>query len=276
MGAKAKKALKKKLQKVSSSASQLSKTTSESADFLPIEGGPGRKLPEQKEKKNTATVVYVGRIPHGFYEEEMQAYFSQFGKIKRLRIARNKKTGKSKHYGFIQFEDPEVAEVVADCMHNYLLFEHLLQVYLVPPENVHPKLWKGFNYKFQTVDQVAVERKRMNKERTLDEHRKVLAKIMKRDQKRRRMIEAEGLDYECPAIVRCLFFLFTSIYKLGKLKNSRHKADMRCNLLVSRFGLSFHKYMFEFCDIVQTICALSNKCLLEGYNSVPKKIKFDD
>ncbi|CAG8484388.1 2876_t:CDS:2 [Ambispora gerdemannii] len=26
-------------------------------------------------------VVYLGRIPHGFYEEEMHAYFSQFGKI---------------------------------------------------------------------------------------------------------------------------------------------------------------------------------------------------
>lgn len=75
-------------------------------------------------------------------------------------------TGKSKHHGFIEFEYPEVvlcyrlevmlefttvflnfavlllqvAKVVAECMHNYLLFEHMLQVRLISPEHVHPKL----------------------------------------------------------------------------------------------------------------------------------------
>jgi len=38
-----------------------------------------------------SAVVYVGRIPHGFYEEQMRAYFSQFGVIKNLRLSRNKK-----------------------------------------------------------------------------------------------------------------------------------------------------------------------------------------
>ncbi|KAJ9159835.1 hypothetical protein P3X46_025299 [Hevea brasiliensis] len=198
MGVKEKKALKKNLKKVSSS--QLS-NEKDSADFLPLEGGPKPKLPEQKEQKNTATVLYIGRIPHGFYEKEMEAYFSQFGTIKRLRIARNKKTGKSKHYGFIEFADPEVAEVVAECMHNYLLFEHLLQVHLIPSEHVHPKLWKGFNYQYKPFDRVQIERKRQNKDRTLEEHKKLVEKIMKRGQKRQKMIEAAGLDYECPEIV---------------------------------------------------------------------------
>lgn len=34
--------------------------------------------------------VYLGRIPHGFYEEEMRSYFSQFGEVTRLRLSRNK------------------------------------------------------------------------------------------------------------------------------------------------------------------------------------------
>ena len=41
--------------------------------------------------------IYVGRIPHGFYEPQMRAYFSQFGEISRLRLSRNKLTGKPKH-----------------------------------------------------------------------------------------------------------------------------------------------------------------------------------
>ena len=38
-------------------------------------------------------VVYVGHIPHGFYEEEMRKYFSQFGTVTRLRLARSRKVG---------------------------------------------------------------------------------------------------------------------------------------------------------------------------------------
>ncbi|GKV44333.1 hypothetical protein SLEP1_g51526 [Rubroshorea leprosula] len=83
-------------------------------DFLAFKGGPARKLPFEKPLESKATVLYIGRIPHGFYENKMQAYFQQFCTIKRLRIARNKKTGKSKHFGFLEFEDHQVAEVVAN------------------------------------------------------------------------------------------------------------------------------------------------------------------
>lgn len=34
--------------------------------------------------------IYLGRIPHGFHEEEMSSYFSQFGEVTRLRLSRNK------------------------------------------------------------------------------------------------------------------------------------------------------------------------------------------
>ena len=37
--------------------------------------------------------LYLGRIPHGFYEEEMKEYFSQFGDVTQLRLARNRKVG---------------------------------------------------------------------------------------------------------------------------------------------------------------------------------------
>uniref|UniRef100_A0A0E0E9H1 RRM domain-containing protein n=1 Tax=Oryza meridionalis TaxID=40149 RepID=A0A0E0E9H1_9ORYZ len=116
----------------------------EGKDFLPLEERPGKKRVREEqpeEPENTSTVLYIGHIPHGFYEEQMQGFFQQFGTVKRLRIARNRKTGKSKHYGFIEFENPEVAKIVADEMNNYLLFEHTLQIAIVPPEKIHPKLY---------------------------------------------------------------------------------------------------------------------------------------
>lgn len=42
----------------------------------PLEGGPGRKLTEEKPAEDYAKVVYIGRIPHGFYEKEMEGAFS--------------------------------------------------------------------------------------------------------------------------------------------------------------------------------------------------------
>jgi len=66
----------------------------------------------------------------------METYFGQCGTIKKLRIS----TEKLKHFGFIEFESPKVAKIVVDTMHNYLLFEHLLHVLLVPLERVHVML----------------------------------------------------------------------------------------------------------------------------------------
>jgi len=43
-----------------------------SESVKPLEGGPARKLAEQKPPENTATVLYISRIPHGFYEKEME------------------------------------------------------------------------------------------------------------------------------------------------------------------------------------------------------------
>ena len=36
-------------------------------------------------------VVYLGHIPHGFFEQEMRTYFSQFGNVNRLKLSRSKK-----------------------------------------------------------------------------------------------------------------------------------------------------------------------------------------
>ncbi|TYK11746.1 putative RNA-binding protein [Cucumis melo var. makuwa] len=230
MGAKAKKAMKKKLKK----ATPLSSDKKESADFLPLEGGPGRKLPVQKPLESTATVLYIGRIPHGFFEKEMEGFFGQFGKVKRLRIARNKKTGKSRHFGYVEFESPEVAKIVADSMHNYLLYEHILKVHLIAPEHVHPKLWKGFNYRHTPLNWSELERKQHNKERTLVEHKKLVDRILKRDQARQKRIRAAGIDYECPEIVRR--FLFYSFKWVVSNQLPRRSSSMKIRITVQFIG----------------------------------------
>lgn len=103
------------------------------------------KLKETAASRDTETtpgVVYIGRIPHGFYEHQMRAYFSQFGDITNLRLMRSSKTGNSQHHGFIEFASAAVAEIVCKTMDKYLLFGHILQVKRVPAEQVNEKMWR--------------------------------------------------------------------------------------------------------------------------------------
>jgi nucleolar protein 15 len=89
------------------------------------------------------------RVPRGFFEPQMKKYFSQFGRVKRLRLSRNKKTGASKHYAFVEFQSSEVADIVARTMDNYLLFGHILKCKFIPAEQVHPDLFKGAGERFK-------------------------------------------------------------------------------------------------------------------------------
>ena len=36
-------------------------------------------------------VIYVGHLPHGFYESQLKDYFSQFGAVTKVHVSRNKK-----------------------------------------------------------------------------------------------------------------------------------------------------------------------------------------
>ena len=135
----------------------------------------GQKIPTLPQEEKTAKmledvkkgaiegpgVVYVGRIPHGFYEHEMREYFSQFGDINRLRLSRNRKSGASKHYAFIEFNSAGVAKIVADTMDNYLMFGHILRCKVVPNEQVQETLWKGADKRFKAVPWNKIEGRKL-------------------------------------------------------------------------------------------------------------------
>lgn len=77
-------------------------------------------------KKGDRGIVYVGHIPHGFYEDEMRAFFKQFGIVTRVVMCRSQRSGRSKGYGYVEFLHPEVAKIAAESMNNYLMFKRKL------------------------------------------------------------------------------------------------------------------------------------------------------
>ncbi|KAI4251328.1 MAG: hypothetical protein LQ352_004917 [Teloschistes flavicans] len=155
-----------------------------------------KKLKAAKDDSDGPGVIYVGRIPHGFYEPQMRAYFSQFGPINRLRLSRNRTTGASKHYAFIEFESEAVSRIVAETMDTYLMFGHILKCKTVAPEQVHDNLWKGANKRFKAVPWSKIEGRKMEKAVGRD----VWEKRVKAEQKRRKVkgekLKAVGYEFE--------------------------------------------------------------------------------
>lgn len=146
-------------------------------------------------------LTLCSRIPHGFYEPQMKRYFAQFGKITKLRLSRNKKTGASKHFAFIEFKSAEVADIVAKTMHNYLMFNHILQCKVVPPAQVHPELFKGANERFSKDPR----NKKAGLEMERGAERGVWEKRVAKESKRRaktsqKLKEDFGYDFAAPTL----------------------------------------------------------------------------
>lgn len=162
---------------------------------LPDDQQLRKKLESAANHTQDAGVIYIGRVPHGFYEHQMKAYFAQFGDIKRLRLSRNRRTGASKHYAFIEFGSSEVAQIVADTMDNYLMFGHLLKVRVVPKEQVRDDLFKGAGKRFKAVPWNKIERSRLNKT-DRDGWDKRTKKEMQRRALKAEKLKALGYDYD--------------------------------------------------------------------------------
>lgn len=145
------------------------------------------------------TVLYISRIPHGFFEPQMRSYFSQFGDLKHLRLARNRRTGASKHYAFLEYESAEVASIVQRTMDNYLMFKHILKVRLVPREKVHEELWKGADRRFRRVPWNRIEKTRLAKT-----DREGWGRRVEREEKRRvekaEKLRGLGYQFEAPGL----------------------------------------------------------------------------
>ncbi|KAL8770290.1 MAG: hypothetical protein Q9209_003926 [Squamulea sp. 1 TL-2023] len=172
----------------------------QSVPDLPTKKDVEKKLNAVKDTSDVPGVVYVGRIPHGFYESQMRAYFGQFGHISRLRLSRNRTTGNSKHYAFIEFASSDVAKIVAETMDNYLMFGHILKCKVVPPGDVHENLWKGANKRFKKVPWSKIEGKKLERKVGREEWGKRVEGERKKRERKSEKLKSIGYEFEAPKL----------------------------------------------------------------------------
>ena len=153
---------------------------------------------EQEAAFRGSAVVYVGSIPAGFYEEAQFQFFSQYGKVTRLRLSRDKATSKYRGYGFVEFADAKVAHQVCKEMDGYIMYGKRLRVHLVRPEQLHPQLFRNCHRAFVKVNWRKVAEKRVQRReraKAADPRKEMeyLGKLIKKEQARLKRIKGAKL-----------------------------------------------------------------------------------
>jgi nucleolar protein 15 len=189
--------------KRSSVAAEKKDDPEEILQFAPV-GGP-KKVPgafgkeaelEKLRPLDRTGVIYIGHIPHGFYEEPMEKYFSQFGEVKNIVLCRSKKTGKSKGYAFVQFANDKVARIAAEATNGYALLEKVLKSHIVPAEKVSEDLFQFAGKKWNAVPWRKVIRDAQAEPKTEKEAQKRLARLTKREAAQAAKRRKLGIDFE--------------------------------------------------------------------------------
>lgn len=90
-----------------------------------------RRSPKPLRPYIGSKVIFIQHMPHGFFEEELAKFFTQFGDVKQVFVARSKRTGRSRGYGYVQFVYPEVARIAASAINNYYMFGRILKAQVV-------------------------------------------------------------------------------------------------------------------------------------------------
>ena len=172
-------------------ATQLRNKTSKKSSKKPS----AQEIEIKASKDGTSNVLYIGHLPHGFFERQMREFFSQFGRVENVRLSRSKKTAKSKGYAFLQFQSVEVASIAAEAMDGYHMFGQKLVVKTLKASDVHPETFNGANRVFKRIPWREIEAKRHNKDRTEEEEKKRAARGRRSAKRRAERIAAAGIDY---------------------------------------------------------------------------------
>ena len=145
-----------------------------------------------------SSVIYLGHLPVGFEEREITVFLNQFGNVIRCRVSRSKKTGRSRGYAFVEFVDHDVAKVVAETMSGYFLLEKRLVCHILPQDQVHELMFAKAKRIATKADIHKKARLEVNKQRSTDALKGITAKLVKREEMKRKKLAALGIDYDFP------------------------------------------------------------------------------
>jgi nucleolar protein 15 len=145
-----------------------------------------------------SSVIYLGHLPAAFEERELIIFLNQFGPVNKCRVSRSTKTGRSRGYAFVEFNDEEVASIVAEAMNGYFLLEKRLVCHVLPRDKVYDLMFKRPRKVMSKREIQNKARAEVNRRKTPEVMKGITAKLVQREEAKRKKLADLGIDYDFP------------------------------------------------------------------------------
>jgi cold-inducible RNA-binding protein len=90
-----------------------------------------------------ATKLYVGNLPFKAREEDLQSLFQQAGAVQSVNIIRDKISGQSRGFGFVEMASPDDAQKAIEMFNGHSMENREIVVNEARPQTPRPSRGPG-------------------------------------------------------------------------------------------------------------------------------------
>ncbi len=83
--------------------------------------------------------IYVGNLPYNISEDDLKATFSEFGEVETVNIIKDKFSGQSKGFGFVEMPSNSEADKAIKALNDTDLKGRNIKVNQAKPKSDSPK-----------------------------------------------------------------------------------------------------------------------------------------
>merc|ERR1712194_153565 len=134
-------------------------------------------------------------------------------------------------FAFIEFDESDVAEIVADTMNGYFILEKRVICQVVPKERIEGKKLFKNQKRLTKARQMAIHRDENNVERSPANLLSLSSRVVRKEQKKRKRLHELGIDFDFPGYEASLKDFRLKVEKVRAQKESGGmKEDKNGNL----------------------------------------------
>ena len=83
--------------------------------------------------------LFVGSLAYATTDDGLKAFFEEIGPVSSARVITDRDSGRSKGFGFVEFEDESNNQVAVDKLNNQELDGRAITVSIARPKEDRPK-----------------------------------------------------------------------------------------------------------------------------------------
>ena len=85
------------------------------------------------------TKLYVGNLAYSTTEEDLQDLFTQAGTVKSVALIKDRETGRSKGFAFVEMDNQAETEKAISMFHGSMMNDRALTVNIARPREERPR-----------------------------------------------------------------------------------------------------------------------------------------